>query len=185
TQAKLLRVIETRQVLRVGGLKPRPIDVRFVAATNRDLEAEVARGAFRRDLYFRLNGISIVVPPLRERPAEISALAQLFLDRASGQTGRRPAPRLAPESMAPLQSYAWPGNIRELKNVIERAVLLCGGSRILPEHLPLEKIRASMASVDDSIVKGVRRPRPPQAAPATAGGGAGSPPRAGGAPGRP
>ena len=172
TQAKLLRVIETRQVLRVGGLKPRAIDVRFVAATNRDLEAEVARGAFRRDLYFRLNGISIVIPPLRERPTEIAALATLFLERAITQNGRRPGPRLAPESMALLQSYAWPGNIRELKNVMERAVLLCVGSKILPEHLPLEKIRASIASVDESMVKAPRSPRvaglptdPPTAAP--------------------
>jgi len=163
TQAKLLRVIETRQVLRVGGLKPRAIDVRFVAATNRDLEAEVASSGFRRDLYFRLNGISIVIPPLRERQAEIVALAQLFLERAAAQSGRKPIPRLAPESLALLQSYAWPGNIRELKNVIERALLLCLGARILPEHLPLEKIRASIASVED-----VQRPMPLQAAPVRA-----------------
>ena len=168
TQAKLLRVIETRQVLRVGSLKPRPIDVRFVAATNRDLEAEVRRGTFRRDLYFRLNGISIVVPPLRERPAEISALAQLFLERSAAQTGRKPAPRLAPDALALLQSYAWPGNIRELKNVIERAVLLCVGSKILPEHLPMEKIRASIASVEDLAVKSrqAAQPRPPGEGPA-------------------
>src|SRR6185503_12448266 len=87
-QAKLLRVIETRELTRVGSVRPRQIDVRFIAATNRDLEAEVARGAFRRDLYFRLNGMTLSLPPLRERPGELPALCRLFLKELSPAAGR-------------------------------------------------------------------------------------------------
>ena len=142
-QVKLLRVIETREVMRVGGLKPRTIDVRFVAATNRDLEAEIARGTFRSDLYFRLNGISLTIPPLRSRVAEIRPLAYKFLDRAARELPRGSGlPQISEAAMTLLESYAWPGNIRELRNVIERAALLCGDDPILPEHLPLEKMRA-------------------------------------------
>jgi transcriptional regulator with GAF, ATPase, and Fis domain len=144
-QAKLLRVIQERKVLRVGGLKPRPIDVRFIAATNRDLEGEVARGAFRQDLFYRLNGIALVIPPLRERPAEVAALAELFLQRAAHELGRR-APRLSAEALPLLRSYVWPGNIRELQNMIERAVLLCGDEpEITLAHLPVEKLSSAFA----------------------------------------
>jgi len=143
TQVKLLRVIETREVTRVGGLKPISIDVRFVAATNRDLEAEITRGTFRSDLYFRLNGISLTIPPLRSRVSEIRGLASTFVDRAVHETPRTSgAPQISEHAMAMLETYPWPGNIRELRNVIERAVLLCGDDPILPEHLPLEKMRA-------------------------------------------
>jgi DNA-binding NtrC family response regulator len=138
-QVKLLRVIEAREVLPVGGLRPQPIDVRFVAATNRDLEAEVARGAFRQDLYFRLNGISLVIPPLRERAGELEPLARAFVAAAARQAGR-PPPDLSGEALALLRGYAWPGNIRELKNVVERAVVLCAEREIRPEHLPVEKL---------------------------------------------
>ncbi|XXY92323.1 sigma 54-interacting transcriptional regulator [Sorangium sp. So ce296] len=135
-QAKLLRVLEDRKVLRIGGRTPRRIDLRFVAATNRDLEAEVARGAFRQDLYFRLNGISLVVPPLRERVAEIGPLADRFLEEACRQLEQRSAPRLSPEALAVLEAYAWPGNVRELRNVIERAAVLCAGDSVQPADLP-------------------------------------------------
>ncbi|AUX35994.1 uncharacterized protein SOCE836_081980 [Sorangium cellulosum] len=135
-QAKLLRVLEDRKVLRIGGRTPRRIDLRFVAATNRDLEAEVARGAFRQDLYFRLNGISLVVPPLRERVAEIGPLADRFLEEACRQLEQRSAPRLSPEALAVLEAYAWPGNVRELRNVIERAAVLCAGDSVEPADLP-------------------------------------------------
>jgi DNA-binding NtrC family response regulator len=128
-QAKLLRVIEQREVLRVGALTPRPIDVRFVAATNRDLQQELALGRFRQDLYFRLNGFSIVIPPLRERVEEIEPLARHFVELACKQSGRRRLD-IAKEAVAQLATYDWPGNIRELKNVIDRAVLLCSGSTI-------------------------------------------------------
>jgi transcriptional regulator with PAS, ATPase and Fis domain len=138
-QVKLLRVLEERKVLRVGGLKARPIDVRFIAATNRDLAAEVARGAFRQDLYYRLNGISFVIPPLRERLDELEALASTFIAGAWAQHGTTPPPALAPAALACLRAHAWPGNIRELRNVIERAVFLCGTGRVItPAHLPDE-----------------------------------------------
>jgi two-component system response regulator AtoC len=137
-QAKLLRVIETRQVTRVGGIKPRAIDVRFVAATNRDLQQEVAAGRFRMDLYYRLNGITLQIPPLRERPSEILPLARAFVAQTAGQTGRESPPTLSADAEDLLVGYAWPGNIRELRNVMERAVLLCVGGEITEEHLPVE-----------------------------------------------
>jgi DNA-binding NtrC family response regulator len=118
--------------------------VRFVAATNRDLEAEVARGTFRQDLFFRLNGISIVVPPLRERKEEIEKLAQSFV--AAAARDRPNPPHLSRETLARLVAYSWPGNIRELRNVIERAVLLAGDGEIAPRHLPLEKMSAPVTT---------------------------------------
>jgi len=124
-QAKLLRVLEERQVMPVGANDKRPIDVRFVFATNRDLEAEVARGAFRSDLFFRVNGISLVIPPLRDRVAEIEPLAKTFIAEACAKDGR-PAPELSPEGLATLKAHPWPGNVRELKSVIDRAVLFAG-----------------------------------------------------------
>jgi two-component system response regulator AtoC len=134
-QAKLLRVLETREVLRVGSVRPRPIDVRFVAATNRDLEGEVARGTFRRDLYFRLNGMTLAIPPLRERRQEIPGLCRRFLAELCATAGRRRAPRLTDEAREHLQARRWPGNVRELRNAIERALLLAPGDEITPEHL--------------------------------------------------
>ena len=135
-QAKLLRAIETRQIVRVGGVRPRPVDVRFVSATNRDLEQLIAARAFRRDLFFRLNGISVHVPPLRERLAELEGLARRFLAEFGASLGRR-ALSLSNEALAELRTHAWPGNVRELRNVIERAVLLCEGPEIRAEHLSL------------------------------------------------
>jgi len=139
TQAKLLRVLETREVTRLGSVKPRRIDVRFIAATNRDLEAEVERGTFRRDLYFRLNGITLEIPTLRERRSEIPYLASIFIRRICRELGR-PEPHLPPPILQILDQYSWPGNIRELKNMIERAVLLCDGPAIGLDHLPAEKL---------------------------------------------
>jgi two-component system, NtrC family, response regulator AtoC len=136
TQAKLLRVIETREVARLGSVRPHRIDARFIAATNRDLEAEVARGAFRADLYYRLNGITLTIPPLRTRLEEIRPLAETFARQICRDLGR-PPPILPPDSVAHLEAYGWPGNIRELKNVIERAVLLCEGPTLEPQHMPL------------------------------------------------
>lgn len=162
-QAKLLRVLEDRQVLRVGALKPRSIDVRFIAATNRDLEADVARGGFRQDLYFRLNGISLVIPPLRERVAEIEKLARAFIAQAAGRDGRG-TPTLAPDALELLRRYPWPGNIRELRNVMERAVLLCGDGAIGPEHLPPEKFRATYVTAPPPAFV----PRPPPSPPVPA-----------------
>jgi len=139
-QARLLRVIEERRVLRVGGLKSRPIDVRFVAATNRDLEAAVARGLFRQDLFFRLNGVALMIPPLRERLDEIEGLARAFIARVCREGGSARPIDLTPKALELLQRYSWPGNIRELRNVIERAVLLCSGGKIRAEDLPIEEM---------------------------------------------
>jgi len=135
-QVKLLRVLEDRKVLRIGGRTPRKLDVRFVAATNRDLEAEVARGSFRKDLYFRLNGVSFVIPPLRARVAEIASLAEQFLTAAGLTLDRTEPLRLSPDALGYLECYAWPGNVRELRNVIERAAVLSIGDVILPADLP-------------------------------------------------
>ena len=134
-QVKLLRVIEERKVLRVGARAARPVDVRFVAATNRDLLAEIGRGTFRQDLYFRLNGFTLTLPPLRRRVSEIAPLAAEFAAQASRQLDRH-APAISPEALGLLERHAWPGNIRELRNTVERAVVLCQGALILPEHLP-------------------------------------------------
>jgi transcriptional regulator with PAS, ATPase and Fis domain len=132
-QAKLLRVIEDQQVMRVGALQPRPIDVRFVAATHKDLEAD--ERAFRRDLYYRLAGVTIEIPPLRERRDEIEPLARDFV-RAACARAKRSELSLTPAALATLRAHDWPGNVRELKNVVERAVLLAE-DRIEPEHLSL------------------------------------------------
>jgi two-component system response regulator AtoC len=126
--------------MRVGATRPLAIDVRFVAATNRDLEEEVANKAFREDLFFRLNGICLEIPPLRERPEEIEPLARRCLDNVTRQLGR-PAPFLSEEAMELLRGYGWPGNIRELRNIMERAAILCTGDVITHEHLPAQKMR--------------------------------------------
>ena len=146
TQVKLLRVIEEHKVRRVGAIKTTEIDVRFVAATNRDLELEVQRGNFRKDLYFRLNGVSVFVPPLRERVEEIEGLSRLLIAEASKRMGRTQEPELTAETLAFLLQYPWPGNIRELRNVLERAVLLCTGSRLELSHLPGEKMSSHFAT---------------------------------------
>jgi two-component system response regulator AtoC len=143
-QPRLLRAIEARQVQPVGAVKTRPIDVRFIAATNRDLDAEVAKGTFRRDLFFRLNTITLPIPPLRERTDEIAALVDTFIEDASREAGRAP-PRLTAETMHYIRNYDWPGNIRELKNVIERALVLCDGDEIHAQLLPLDKIGGGAA----------------------------------------
>jgi len=135
TQVKLLRMLENREVLRLGARRTTAIDVRFIAATNRDLPNLVATGEFRQDLYFRLNGISLTVPPLRSRPREIDALASRFIEEAA-RTAGQPVPTLSPPALAALHAHSWPGNVRELRNVLERAVVLTRGV-IEPRHLML------------------------------------------------
>jgi transcriptional regulator with GAF, ATPase, and Fis domain len=127
TQAKLLRVLETGEVTRVGSHQPRQIDVRIVSATNRDLRELTGRGRFRSDLFFRLNGVSLVIPPLRDRPLDIIALAEFFVDRCAAMMTAAP-PVLSEDAKTLLLRYRWPGNVRELKNAIERAVVLTPGS---------------------------------------------------------
>ena len=135
-QAKLLRVLEEHQVMRVGATEARAVDVRFIAATNRDLEAEVATGRFRRDLYFRIAGAVLALPPLRDRPQEIEALARSFAAEAARRLGRA-TPRLSEPAARALRSHPWPGNARELRNVIERATLLCDGPELDVDVLAL------------------------------------------------
>ncbi|HEY5933190.1 MAG TPA: sigma 54-interacting transcriptional regulator [Kofleriaceae bacterium] len=143
-QAKLLRVIEEGEVRRVGGIKSRKIGVRFVAATNTDLETATERGRFREDLYFRLSAATLVIPPLRERPREIELLARRFANHAAKRMGASSATvEIDPAALALLAGYSWPGNIRELRNVIERAVLLSGDGPITAAHLPTEKMHGT------------------------------------------
>jgi two-component system response regulator AtoC len=149
-QARLLRVIETHEATRVGGLRARPVDVRFLFATNRDLAREVARGAFRADLFFRLKGASVEVPPLRERSLEIIPLAEAFLSRAAQKMNLAIRPTLTDDARARLLAYSWPGNVRELRNVVERAVLLCTDESIRGVDLALELAPSGLATVADS-----------------------------------
>jgi len=142
TQAKLLHVLEHGEVQRIGSVRPRPIDVRFVSATNRELDRLVEEGRFRRDLFYRLSGEVVVIPPLRERPSEIAPMARGFVRETSASIGKSP-PAISAEAIARLQMHSWPGNVRELKNVMARAALLCRGPEIGPEHLPLDRLARS------------------------------------------
>jgi two-component system response regulator HydG len=132
-QAKLLRVLQQREFERVGGT--RTLDLRLIAATNRDLAAEVRRGTFREDLYHRLNVVALQLPPLRERSEDIPALAGHFLERSAARCARR-VRGISPEALAHLMAYSWPGNVRELENAIERAVVLGQSETLLAEDLP-------------------------------------------------
>jgi len=135
-QAKLLRVLQEREYQRLGGTRPIKADVRVVAATNRDLEAALARGDFREDLYYRLRVFEIRLPPLRERPEDILPMAEAFLEEIGPAVGR-PAAGISREAHDALLSYPWPGNVRELRNALERATILCDGGLITLEHLPI------------------------------------------------
>jgi two-component system nitrogen regulation response regulator NtrX len=134
TQAKVLRVLQEQVVQPVGGLQVVRVDVRVVAATNKELPAEIRAGRFREDLYFRLNVIPIFVPPLRDRADDIALLADHFMATLAAEYGRRPR-RIAPEAMARLQHYDWPGNVRELRNVIERLLIMVPGDTITAQDV--------------------------------------------------
>ena len=136
-QAKLLRALQEREIRRVGGTRPIKIDVRVVAATNRDLRAMVADGRFRDDLYYRINVLSVDVPPLRERRDDIPVLINYFLKKHTRNTSRL-VRGLTPETRKMMMDYSWPGNVRQLESAIERAILLCEGDLITVEDLPLE-----------------------------------------------
>ena len=149
-QVKLLRVLQEREFERVGGTRTIKLDVRLIAATNRDLEEEVKRGRFREDLFYRLNVVSLRMPGLRERREDISLLASYFASKY-GKRANRPVLGISPRARACLLSYDWPGNVRELENAIERAVVLGSSDLILPEDLPesiLEKASPAVASED-------------------------------------
>ncbi len=137
TQVKLLRLVENREVVRLGERRPRSVDVRIVVATHRDLPRMVAAGSFREDLYFRLNGLTIEVPPLRERRDELLALATRFLAEACARLGA-PVPRLSDEATSRLVGHAFPGNVRELRNVMERAALLCRGPVVTSTEISID-----------------------------------------------
>jgi DNA-binding NtrC family response regulator len=135
TQVKLLRALQAREVIPVGATEPVAIDVRIIAATNRDLDEEIRRGAFRSDLFYRLNVIPLHLPPLRERQDDIPLLTEFFLNRLAHARGR-PTPKLAAEALTALQLYDWPGNVRELENALERAVVLSKSADITVDALP-------------------------------------------------
>jgi two-component system response regulator AtoC len=151
-QAKLLRVLQEREVERVGGTRPVKIDVRFIAATNTNLKEAVVRGAFREDLYYRLNVVPVVVPPLRERIQDVPLLVDHFIRRDNRRFHKR-VEGPSPEALEALKAYRWPGNVRELENVIERCVVLAEGPVIQLNDLPLDvslpqqatKVRAAEA----------------------------------------
>jgi transcriptional regulator with GAF, ATPase, and Fis domain len=149
TQAKLLRVLESGEVIRVGSVRPKHVDVRIVAATHRDLAACVEAGLFRSDLLYRLNGFVVTLPPLRARTAEIMPLASLFARRMAERLGRPAAPSFGPDAALAMTRYAWPGNVRELRHVVERAVALTGARPdVAAEHLMLPQQAAPKPSSD-------------------------------------
>jgi DNA-binding NtrC family response regulator len=134
SQVKLLRVLETRSFFRVGGTRSRTVDMRLVAATNRDLAEAIRKGEFRQDLFYRINTIAVTLPPLRERPEDVRVLAEHFIEQFA-HYGRK---RLTPEALARLESYHWPGNVRELQHVIQRGAILGAGETLGPADLPAE-----------------------------------------------
>ena len=143
TQVKLLRVLQQREVIPVGGTDPQPIDVRLIAATNRELEEEIRRGTFRTDLYYRLNVIALHLPTLRQRADDIPLLADYFLDRIA-ELRKEERKVLSAETLEVLVGYTWPGNVRELENALERAVILTPGGEIDPSSLP-ERVTARVS----------------------------------------
>jgi transcriptional regulator with PAS, ATPase and Fis domain len=151
-QVKLLRVLEERQIMRVGGSELIDVDFRLIAATNRDLEKEVAGGRFREDLYYRLKVVTLRIPPLRERPSDIQALADHFLALFCEEHGKPPK-RLSPETLELLSRYPWPGNVRQLRNVLESVVVFHQGEVVQPGDLPVEVRESSALSALGSPVQ--------------------------------
>jgi two-component system response regulator HydG len=135
TQVKLLRALQEREVIPVGATEPVAVDVRIIAATNRELEEEIRRGQFRSDLYYRLNVIALHLPPLRERKDDIPLLARYFLEGLAERDGSEPA-EVTDETLEVLTAYDWPGNVRELENALERAAVVAADKAIAPAHLP-------------------------------------------------
>jgi len=150
TQAKVLRALQEQRVEPVGGSQSIPVDVRVLAATNKHLDEELARGTFREDLFYRLNVIPFHVPPLRERPDDVPLLARHFLAAFAAEYGRRPK-ELTPEALEALTSQPWPGNVRELRNVIERLVIMVPGDRIEARHLPSSLIATVQRPDDEAL----------------------------------
>jgi transcriptional regulator with GAF, ATPase, and Fis domain len=143
-QVKLLRVLQEREFERLGGSRPIAVDIRLIAATNKDLAEAVKARTFREDLYYRLNVVSLVVPPLRERPEDIAILAEYFVSKFAVKCKVK-AKRISPEAVARLINYDWPGNVRELENAIERALVLGASDAIQPEDLPESVLERDVA----------------------------------------
>ncbi len=151
-QAKLLRVLQERTFEKVGASEPISVDVRIVAATNRDIEEEVSEGRFRRDLYYRLNVLPLYIPPLRSRPEDIPELAHFFLKRLNHET-KKQIRGFSDEAMEQLLSYSWPGNVRELENAVERAVVISRGDEISPDDLVLQRGQSDGARYEGNSLK--------------------------------
>jgi DNA-binding NtrC family response regulator len=154
-QVKLLRVLQEREFERVGGTRTLTIDIRLIAASNRDLEKEVKEGRFRQDLFFRLNVVPLALPPLRERPEDVPLLAAYFAGKSAEKHGQS-TPELAPELIEVLLEYEWPGNVRELENLIERLVVLSNGPSLGIEFVPEKMLRALPGTIttDESTLEG-------------------------------
>jgi transcriptional regulator with GAF, ATPase, and Fis domain len=148
-QAKILRAIEDRRIDRLGGTTSIQVDVRLVAATNRNLRASVAARRFREDLFFRLSVFPITIPPLRERRADVAILARYFAERYSRELRGAAPVAFSPEAVAAMETYDWPGNVRELQNAVERAVILSDGEAIRPRHLSLAPDRVAQERAVD------------------------------------
>ncbi|MDQ3672847.1 MAG: sigma 54-interacting transcriptional regulator, partial [Gemmatimonadota bacterium] len=154
-QVKLLRVLQQREVIPVGATEAKPVQARVISATNRDLEEQIRVGHFRSDLFYRLNVVSIVLPPLRDRPGDIRVLAEAFLKRAA--EGRNEQPRkVDPDALEAMEKYSWPGNVRELENALERAAILAKGNTIPLSALP-ERVSERKR---EPLVSGGAQPNP-------------------------
>lgn len=151
-QVKLLRALQEKEIERVGGKGTINVDVRIIAATNRDLQQEVAEGKFRRDLYYRLNVFPITLPPLRQRPEDIPLLTKHFIERLSRSTGKK-ITNIAQRALYELQTYNWPGNVRELEHLLERSILLTSGNTIKEIHLPVTDRKDAMNNVSNEFIK--------------------------------
>jgi two-component system response regulator PilR (NtrC family) len=151
TQAKLLRVIQEREFMRLGGVDTIKVDVRIIAATNVDLREEMKTGGFREDLFYRLNVITVQLPSLRERKEDLPLLVQHFLDKY-GEESRKPGLLLTPAALDRLAAYHWPGNVRELENVIERAVILCGEREIDVDLIPDDISPTPVTATPDVVI---------------------------------
>src|SRR5262249_6000079 len=146
-QGKLLRVLQEKTIERIGGKKPIEVDVRFIAATNKDLQEAVQKGTFRSDLFYRLNVITLTIPPLRERISDLPLLVRFFCTKYSQKIGRKVL-GVSPQTLKILMRNDWPGNVRELENVIERAVVLGTSELILPEDLPEQLLELESPSAE-------------------------------------
>jgi transcriptional regulator with PAS, ATPase and Fis domain len=157
-QAKLLRVLQERCVIPVGDVRPRPVDIRVISATNRSLDTMVREGSFRQDLFFRLNVVVLKLPSLREREADVVPLAEYFLKMQS-DLYKEPLKKLSPEVQMLLRAYAWPGNVRELSNVMEHAHVIAGGLEVMVADLPprLQASTLAQSNGDDMSLEDIER----------------------------